>query len=305
MPKIVFFNHYHRGDLHTHKEFIRQLQQELPDFDFEYLHNNPAKLIEDLGIPTTGTPENLNNKEPYYYDGNELYINTWVGCDWDIFCKHGGINMHTLYEQWENIFNTINSVFDKNIQLKTSKEEYLPRIDYTTLNTSSIDTYVNSNKQKKVLICNNVPHSNQSFVSDMKDIINDLAFKNIGIDFICTNKFASEEENVIFTTDIIDTDDGIDLREISYLSTKCDIIVGKNSGPYVFCETYDNFMDKNKTFISFNIKNPAFDDIKETMSNGLDIECNYTAIPIENVNLTDADTFSIIAALNGALNEET
>jgi len=305
MPKIVFFNHYHRGDLHTHKEFIRQLQQELPDFDFEYLHNNPAKLIEDLGISTTGTPEHLNNKEPYYYDGNELYINTWVGCDWDIFCKHGGINMHTLYEQWENIFNTINSVFDKNIQLKTSKEEYLPRIDYTTLNTSSIDTYVNSNKQKKVLICNNVPHSNQSFVSDMKDIINDLAFKNIGIDFICTNKFASEEENVIFTTDIIDTDDGIDLREISYLSTKCDIIVGKNSGPYVFCETYDNFMDKNKTFISFNIKNPAFDDIKETMSNGLDIECNYTAIPIENVNLTDADTFSIIAALNGALNEET
>jgi hypothetical protein len=303
MPKIVFFNHYHRGDLHTHKEFIRQLQQELPDFEFEYLHNNPAKLIEDLGIPTTGTPEHLNNKEPYYYDGNELYINTWVGCDWDVFCKHGGINMHTLYEQWGNIFNTINELFEKDIQLKPQLEDYLPRIDYTKLDVLKIDSYFSENDNKKILICNNVPHSNQSFVSDMKDIINDLAAQHANVDFICTNKFVTPLDNVVFTSDIIESADGIDLREISYLSTKCDIIVGKNSGPYVFCETYDNFMDRNKTFISFNMKNPAFDDIKETMSNGLDIECKYTAIPIEDVNLPD--TFSIIAALNGALNEKT
>jgi len=275
----------------------------LPDFEFEYLHNNPAKLIEDLGIPTTGTPEHLNNKEPYYYDGNELYINTWVGCDWDVFCKHGGINMHTLYDQWGTIFNTINELFEKDIQLKSNLEDYLPRIDYTKLDVLKIDSYFAENNNKKILICNNVPHSNQSFVSDMKDIINNLAVENTGFDFICTNKFVTPLDNVVFTSDIIESADGIDLREISYLSTKCDIIVGKNSGPYVFCETYDNFMDKNKTFISFNMKNPAFDDIKETMSNGLDIKCKYTAIPIEDVNLPD--TFSIIAALNGALNEKT
>ena len=52
MAKIVFFNHFHRGDLHTNKEYIRQIMQELPDVEFEYLHANPNKLLLDLNIPT-------------------------------------------------------------------------------------------------------------------------------------------------------------------------------------------------------------------------------------------------------------
>jgi hypothetical protein len=143
MPKIVFFNHYHRGDLHTHKEFIRQIQNELPEFELEYLHNNPAKLLLDLGIPTVGDPNHLNSKEPFYAGEGVLYINTWVGCDWDIFCKHGGINMHTLCEQWENIFEGINEVFETNLKLNPSKEHYLPRIDYTKFDTKNIDDFLN------------------------------------------------------------------------------------------------------------------------------------------------------------------
>jgi hypothetical protein len=43
-----------------------------------------------------------------------------------------------------------------------------------------------------------------------------------------------------------------DLNEISYLSKFCDIIVGKNSGPYIYCMTEENINDPNKTIIVFN-----------------------------------------------------
>ena len=108
MNKIVFFNHFHKGDLHTHKEFIRHIQSELPNVAFEYLHNNAAKLTAELDIRLIGAPSDLDNKTPFYLDEDALYINTWVGCNWDIFCKYGGINMNTLYEQWENIVEQIN-----------------------------------------------------------------------------------------------------------------------------------------------------------------------------------------------------
>jgi hypothetical protein len=303
MSKIVFFNHYHRGDLHTHKEFIRQIQNELPEFEFEYLHNNPAKLLLDLGIPTVGNPNHLNSKEPFYAGDGVLYVNTWVGCDWDIFCKHGGINMHTLCEQWENIFEGINQVFETELKLNPSKEHYLPRIDYTKFDTSNIDSFLD-NDGLLVLICNNVPNSNQSFDSDMSPQINSLAKQYPTVTFVCTNKFTTEETNIAFTQDIIKNTEGIDLQEISYLSTHCDIIIGKNSGPYVFCETCDNYMDASKTFISFNIINPSVEGIQETMSNGLDLQCKYITVPIENVKITDKDTKTIIDVMTGEIDEK-
>jgi hypothetical protein len=293
MSELIFFNHYHRGDLHTHKEFIKHLQQELPDFKFEYLHKNPESLTLEYGINKLGVPDHLDNKTPFYKDDTTLYINTWVGCWWDIFCKHGGINMHTLYEQWQNIFDMINSFFNKNIDLKKDKELYLPKIDYSKLYVDGIVKYLDSSDKKRILICNNIPSSNQSFVSDMKDYIEPLANKYLDRDIICTNKFNTNLDNIKFTSDIIKTDRDCDLQEISFLSRHCDYIIGKNSGPYVFCETYDNYMDERKTFISFNLKNPQFADIKETMSNGLVYKCNYINVPIINPNPTSEDRSNI------------
>ena len=301
MSKIVFFNHMHKGDLHTHKEFVRQLQFELPDVEFGYLHNNAPKLLAELNIEYLGNPDNFDNKTPFYYDdeNNTLFVNTWVGCNWDIFCKYGGINMLTLYEQWETIIERVNDVFDAEIVLNPSKEQYLPRIQYSLLDTKRIDETLSD--RRKVLICNNVPQSNQSFASDMREHILPFAEMYPDTDFICTNRFDTDgNTNILFTEDIIGPIEDGDLMEISYISSRCDIIIGKNSGPYVFCETYDNYMDETKTFVSFNSKHPDYEDVQETMSNSLDIKCNYSAIPIFSNNLNDTDHENIMSALNEA-----
>jgi len=303
MSKIVFFNHFHKGDLHTHKEFIRHIQSELSDFTFEYMHNNAAKLTAELDIPLVGAPTDLNNKDPFYADDDILYINTWVGCNWDVFCKHGGINMHTLYEQWEGIVGTINETFGTDIKLREEKESYLPKIDSKLLTTDKIEDYLLTADEsvRKVLICNNTPMSNQSFKSNMKEHILPFAEMYPDTHFICTNKFDTEgQNNIKFTDDIVGPVQDGDLQEISYLSRNCDIIIGKNSGPFVFCETYDNYMDDTKKFISFNTKHPDYEDVQETMSNGLKLKCGYKAIPILSNDLTEKDHENIMAALNEA-----
>jgi hypothetical protein len=214
--------------------------------------------------------------------------------------------MHTLYEQWGKLYNAINKTFGTSLELKPNKEDYLPRIDYNQLNTAYVDSFLEFRKNRfKALICNNEPHSSQSFVSDMTDIINQLAEEYEHVDFYCTNSIKTSADNVFFTNEITKFADKCDLLEISYLSSRVDLIVGKNSGPFVFCETYDNYMDPNKTIISFNKKHPDYEDIKETMSNGLQLKCKYKAVPIENIyTLSQSETDLIFKVMREALNNE-
>lgn len=280
--RIILFNHFHRGDLFTHKEFARHLKTLLPQFTFEYWHYNHPKVNQDLQIPLTNMPAYLDNKIPFYEKDNSIAINTWIGVWNEIFAKHGGVNMQSLYESWDKIF------FKLGVSLHHNYEEYLPTIDYSFFNTSNIDTYLSNTQRKKILICNGKPMSNQSFDSDMTILINNIAKKNLNIDFICTKKIFSVLDNVKFTDDIIrDTEEfqtevhpywhdrpvnNCDLNEISYLSTKCDAIIGKNSGPFVFCETKSNLKDPSKIIVSFsNAKN-------ESMSNNIDVKCNYKLV---------------------------
>ena len=56
-------------------------------------------------------------------------------------------------------------------------------------------------------------------------------------------------------------------------------------------------MDQNKRFYSFNAKHPDYDDIKETMSNGLNIKCSYKTNSISNVlNLSNEDPRAVETA---------
>lgn len=281
--RIIFFNHFHRGDLFTHKEFVREIKRSLKNVDYEYWHFNHPKVNLDLQIPLTGVPKVPQN-HLFYRHEDILLINTWIGVHSQIFNECGGVNLQSLSRSWETIYETINSLFNVNLVTYNDITKYLPTVDYTFFNLDSIDAYLKQRtSQKKVLICNGIPMSNQSFQSSMESEIREFALKYKDIDFICTKKFNCSIPNVCFTDDIIaDKEEyayktpwndrslnNCDLNEISYLSTKCDMIIGKNSGPFVFCETYDNLMDSAKKIISFSRGE------RESMSNGIDKKCDY------------------------------
>jgi hypothetical protein len=68
-----------------------------------------------------------------------------------------------------------------------------------------------------------------------------------------THRFDNYEDN-IYPTDIITLRDDFDLPEISYLSTFCSTLIGRNSGPHVFTQVKSNVMDENKKLLSFTYK---------------------------------------------------
>ena len=75
--KILFYNHYHNGDLFVSKEFIRHIMQQLPNCEFGYYHNNNPKTIRDL-LPYYGRATQSND-ERFILNGDTLTINTWIG----------------------------------------------------------------------------------------------------------------------------------------------------------------------------------------------------------------------------------
>ena len=290
--RIIFFNHFHRGDLFTHKEFIRHLKKLLPDANMEYWHFNHPKVNLDLSVPMTNTPHQLDRNVKFYDQGEVIAINTWIGVWGDIFAKYGGVNLDSLYESWGEIFKKLKVVPYDN------KEMYLPTIDYSFFNTQNVDKFIQTRNTKRVLLCNGKPMSGQSFEGDMSEVINMFALQYPTIDFICTKKIPTTALNVFFTDDIIsDVDVFIgpnpfwndratntcDLNEISYLSTHCNAIIGKNSGPFVFCETAQNLKDKNKVIVSF------CKGSNESMANNVDVHCRYKHVTDhseQNINKT-------------------
>ena len=320
MYKIVFFNHYHRGDIFTHREFIRHLTIQLPNVEFLYLHFNHPKLTRDLGIPCIGAPNKLDHHTKFYIDEDKkiLYVNTWGGCDASIMNKNKGLNLHSLYDQWHEIFSFISKKLNQDIFVYTDKEDYLPVMDFNYFDVTQIDQYLQSALGKKrVLICNGAPKSGQSFLYNMETFIKEAADNFPIIDFICTQKFEKTQNNILFTDDLIgdteaadkrapweDKDLNIcDLPEISYLSEHCDLIVGKNSGPSTFCETHANYMNPNKHFISYVVRWNSGNIDSESLSYNLKLECKYEKILIEHRDpLSEKDIITIRTSLNNALN---
>jgi hypothetical protein len=180
------------------------------------------------------------------------------------------------------------------------KEFYLPSIDYSKFETKNIDDYISANGDaKKILICNGPVKSGQSFNPNMKEQLEEVADKHPNVHFICTQKFETSKLNILFTDHIIadtegsdkrapweDRQDNIcDMHEISYLSTLCDAIVGKNSGPFVFCETKENYMNPAKKFLSFNSSwgnafHSGIPGTTETMSWDLKFDADYKIVMI-------------------------
>lgn len=303
IKKVIFFNKFHRGDLLTQREFVKDLIKQAPDLEYNYLTDNPHKLLFDIdGISYLGSIDELPKNRtlagvalsPF---SNTLYINTHVGMQWGIFTAEGGVNMNTLTRSWYNIAAVFNKYTGRNVSFTKNKEEYLPTIDYNFCKKDSVDNFLNQTKyQFKVLVCNNIPLSNQSFQYNLSDFIEKYARSYPDICFILTTKTNINLDNIVYTDNITGVSDGCDLFEISYLSTFCDVIIGKNSGPYVFCETYNNMMDETKTFFSFNKFNQEKihrGTIKETMSYQLNLKSNYNVVGIEASGGSDFFDLSI------------
>jgi hypothetical protein len=252
MRKICFFNHYHNGDLFHGKAFIRELMYNV-ETDFIYSHSmNPAVLADMDGLQYEPMV-NMPTKARYLDLGDTFLINTWIGAYFGHGIKYDfECTLRFTHQMYARIYDLINQVFPGTGVVLGPVESYVPFVNYGSVNKRDVHAFLVANPRIKVLFSNGPCHSGQcAYNGDMKPIIEEVAKRHPIMTFVATHKFDTEQKNIKFTSDIIDQTSGCDLNEISYLSTYCDLIVGRNSGPYCFTVTDTNTTNPDKTFYSF------------------------------------------------------
>jgi len=287
MNKGVFFNMFRNGDLFIVREFVKEIVYSNPHFEWHYAHGNHPDSLKDMPCKYISMPhhpevcastkckghaisdvlpkfkpllpqESIRKLSPE----SDLFINTWTGVYHGYFFPAGHYaNMHELVKIWNHIGELLKPITKNHIVFDKNIIEYFPSLDKSVYHSDKISTFMQQNIDNKfshvMLWANGDSLSNQSRLHAMNHALVLFAkeFPNIAI--IATTKFHREMNNIFFTDDIFQLD--YDLPLVSLLSEHCDVIVGKNSGPYSYANTRENVNDKNKIFVSFS--NAARDNL--------------------------------------------
>lgn len=247
IKQLIFYSTGHNGDIHYSRNFVKDISSKIP-VDVEYRFNSSHKLLKDLENFKFNTSElsNIRDNEIVYDEQNKvLYINTWVGSSGTKFIQNEvGCSLTANYEKYKNIYSFLNLKFE-------TQEYYVPDVNWEKYDITFVDDFFNSNKfQKYVLICNGSVLSGQAQNINLDDVIITLSEKNKNTAFILTdNKTKITTDNVFYTSDFIKTNGG-DLNEIGYLGTKCNMIVGRGSGPFCFCHNKTTLFNDKICFLA-------------------------------------------------------
>ena len=257
--ELYFFNYRNRGDLHVSRSLVKHVVDSKLFDKCTYYHMNDLKILQDIeGMESKRVAWKYDKEDMrgYYYEDNKFFFNTWYKSHSHKLLTKYGITIQTLY----HIFY---ATLKENFNYEISKDivKFLPTIYFKYFDTSWIDDFTENDYRKKVLICNNLVESSQSKNFDFNPIIESLCNKFPDILFIVTNSFLPFiiKPNVKYVSHSIGPLFN-NLNEIGYLSTFCDVMVGRMSGPHTFSFIDTNLLDPKKTFISFIYKHPLFGD---------------------------------------------
>ena len=78
MKKIIFFNHYHNGDIHYSREFVKDIIKKTNSTECYYYHFNKPNLLKDINIKHN-IPQYLDKQKQIIKISDNIFINTWIG----------------------------------------------------------------------------------------------------------------------------------------------------------------------------------------------------------------------------------
>ena len=274
IKNICFYNHWHNGDVFAGKAFVRMLQQACPDFHYMYALAGDPYIIKDLNCDcghVNQLPPQITDRIMGAVDQGTLFINTWIGVYMHQVAlpgEHHG-NYPSLYRMWAHIYSAISEILQVGIRMPDNVWCSVSTTDWSAYNCAPADQFVHTHAtDKKLLFCNGAVRSGQSAWGDLQDVTHALAQAHEDWQIICTHKFDTQLPNIHFTSDLFQQP--CDINEIAYLSTKCDFIWGKNSGPYMFCHVTDNLFNPKKVFFSCS------DRASDSYVHGCgDLNCDY------------------------------
>lgn len=252
--KICFFNQFHNGDCFVGKGYVRAIVEAFPNVEFEYFHLNHPDIIKDLPVKYRPLEEmtSITHMTRIAEDPatSTLYINTWVGCWQGALFPYGEhINNQRLHAIWTKYFEYLGLPID-------GPEKYLPTIkfdDYYDIK-AAYDFVQQSlmTNEKIVIFCNGSANSGQSGVGDFGTVIAKLAKEFPRKRFLVTSPIDGlSGNNIYYANDVMPL--ASNLNQIAYISQFAELIVGKNSGPFTWCQFRNNLFDSYRTFFNFSV----------------------------------------------------
>jgi hypothetical protein len=244
---LVFYSTGHNGDIHYSRNFVKDILSKIP-VSAEYRFNSSHKLLKDLKnirFSQFNLHHQRDNEIIYDEKNYILYINTWVGSSNTKFIQNEvGCSLTANYEKYKQIYEVLNLPYN-------SSEFYVPDVDWNQYDINQVDKFINENTfNKYVLISNGPVLSGQSQNVNFNELVASLASNNKNIAFLLTDSSSKlYQENIFYTSNFIKTEGG-DLNEIGYLGTKCNLIIGRGSGPFCFCHNKDCLFNDKITFLA-------------------------------------------------------
>jgi hypothetical protein len=249
--KICFFNYGHNGDVFSAKGWIQYLQKQLPDIQMHYAHLEHPKVMLDLNFDffdPSCVPEHIRNTRIGVHD-DVIYINTWVGMYVaELFApgQHHG-TWYSFWQMWNLIIRELQKL---GLPVTTSSDplDGVGVTNWTPYHIAPAKEFAKIHAGRGIhLFGNGAVRSGQSGLGDLKFLLEELSRRFPDDVFVATSKFSTASQMIFFTHDIFGLDN--DINEIAYLSTRCDTVVGKNGGPFLFCHVRENVFDASKTFV--------------------------------------------------------
>lgn len=244
--KIIFYNQFGNGDIFESREFVKAWMKLVPANEYYYAHcKNPRILLDIPELKFTEITPQMNPKFQIFSIENTLFVNTWIGITGKYVLPGIGCTVEKLYEMHNEMLGSHG--FNK---LPGTPIDYIPEIDYSYYDLGGCHEFLNIFSNEKIFIDNGLCRSLQAKNFEFIDIIESVARNHANKTFLTSQAFVTCCQNIFNTGSITQVKD-LDLPEISYLSTFCSTLIGRNSGPHVHTQVRRNMMDENKKLLSF------------------------------------------------------
>lgn len=255
ISKIIFYNQWRNGDCFLPKQYVRDIVNRHPFIEFQFAHNNHPNIVSDLPlkhitlseIPQFPMPMRMHSI-PNSSGEHTLYINTWVGCfifgaD-ALMGEKDHANFYLLHKMWTKFYDVLG------ISMVGNYTHFLPEIKWDTFDLTEQKEYLKKIEGKRLIFFSNgKQQSEQSSMGNMQEIIRTIAEEFKDIEFYVTDPVNFEADNVT----VCNHETGV-LNQLAYITTKAELIVGKNSGPFTYAHNKDNINNYKKTFMCFSHK---------------------------------------------------
>lgn len=270
--KLEGYLHFGIGDLWEAREFLKDWMAACKVTECTFACRYPAVFEDMQNVHCIELRDDHQMRKAWYRKGDTLYVNFWIGC------RNAETRPSGDFVIWpgigcvvENLFR-MHSIYLREAGFKALQRpviDYIPTVDYEKVNKGNVNDFVFSQKKrtKLVLVCNGPTGSGHAANFDMAKMVELLPESNTI--FIFTERAVCNRPLVYFTDDITERNGRCDVLAISYLSTFCDVIVGRCSGAQMVCETRENWMDPSKTILSFTQHDNGATFVRDPVALGL------------------------------------